>query len=287
MLRVEVTGGSGAGVVAGRLREVGRGALEVLGSTGGFPAALVVAVGDGDGAADVVLDGRGDLAAQVQRLWVDRLKPWAAVLAGAPLTSAPASIHPYDPSWPAAAGRRLARVRAALADLSGTEGWSFDHIGSTAVPDLAAKAVLDLQVTLPRLPEAGVLDAALLRVGLVPAPGSRPDSSGVHRDVPRGSERVDDAVWAKRLFVAPDPSEPSILHVRLAASPFGRHVVAFRDWLTAHPAERQRYEELKRALAAQYAGDADYDDYTRGKTPYLDEVQPVVEEWSTTREQRR
>jgi dephospho-CoA kinase len=64
-------------------------------------------------------------------------------------------------------------------------------------------------------------------------------------------------------------------------------VVAFRDWLTAHPAERQRYEELKRALAAQYAGDADYDDYTRGKTPYLDEVQPVVEEWSTTREQRR
>jgi GrpB-like predicted nucleotidyltransferase (UPF0157 family) len=136
---------------------------------------------------------------------------------------------PSDPSWPAAAERHLARLRAGLAPLlpgrGSVEEPAFDHIGSTAVPGLAARPFLDLQVRVPVLPGADALDAALAPLGHLPATGSRPDSPdspGVHRDAPRGSEVVPERVWAKRLFACPDPAQPVVLHVRLSASPFGR-----------------------------------------------------------------
>ncbi len=53
--------------------------------------------------------------------------------------------------------------------------------------------------------------------------------------------------------------------------------MAFRDWLRAHPEEAARYERTKRALAAEHADDPDYDDYTRAKTAYFDQVQASIE----------
>jgi dephospho-CoA kinase len=84
---------------------------------------------------------------------------------------------------------------------------------------------------------------------------------------------VPDEVWVKRLYVSPDPAAPAILHVRRADSPWGRYTVAFRDLLRADPAEAARYERTKTELAQRYAGDPDYDDYTRAKTAYFDSIQ--------------
>ena len=182
-------------------------------------------------------------------------------------------LTPYDDSWPAAAERRLADLRRVLLPLAPEA--RFDHIGSTSVPGLAAKPFLDLQVRMPRLPDPVALDAALVAVGFHPHAGSRPDSPGVHRDSPRGSTRVPDEVWEKRLFTAQDPD--TVLHVRRSDSPWGRYTVAFRDWLRANPEEAARYERTKRALAADHADDPDHDDYTRAKTAYFDQVQASIE----------
>ncbi len=186
-----------------------------------------------------------------------------------PLRSGPAVLVPHDPQWATHAAERLTELRRALAPLADVDACTFDHIGSTAVPGLAAKASVDLQVRVPALPEPTALDAALAPLGWVPAPGSRPDSPGVFRDVPAPGDTEPEWVWAKRLFASDDPARPAILHVRLSASPFGRRTVAFRDRLRAEPALRASYEELKRQLAAAHAGDPDYDDYTRGKTAFI------------------
>lgn len=225
------------------------------------PAAFVVAGPD----ADV------DEPVDVEALWHNRLRPFAEALASQGPMRMRATLRPHDPDWTKTAARRLHRLRAALAPLD--DGYDYQHIGSTSVPGLSAKPIVDLQIRVPSLPDESTVDELLLDAGYHPATGSRPDSPGVHRDIPRGGEDVPDEVWVKRLFVSPDPGSPTILHLRLAASPWGRYTVAFRDLLRADPAEAARYERTKRDLARQHADDPDYDDYTRGKTAYFDRIQ--------------
>lgn len=57
----------------------------------------------------------------------------------------------------------------------------------------------------------------------------------------------------------------------------------FRDWLRAHPEARDRYAEFKAAVAAEHAGDPDFDDYTRAKTQFFDQVQGKFEAWGRQR----
>ncbi len=281
-MRIDVLGrGAAADQLAVELAAVGGTALDVRrpGSPS-EPAALVVEVAPAGGAspdADDVVPPDADPATTAQQLWRGRLQPWAAVVGGERFDAGPARLHDHDPEWPRLAERRLRRLRAALggdADL--------DHIGSTAVPGLAAKAVVDLQVRLPDLPPEGEVAALLAPLGYVLAPGSRPDSPGVHSDarMPADPPGAPDAAYAKRLLVAPDPLLPSVLHLRRSDSPFAAHVVAFRDWLRAHPEGRRRYEDVKRGLESEHAGAADYDDYTRGKSDLLRELAPVWTSWA-------
>ena len=175
----------------------------------------------------------------------------------------------HDPRWALCAEHHLEAVRRALAPLvDDPDGCAFDHIGSTAVPGLDAKVFVDLQVRLPVVPPPADLDAALAPLAWTPAPGSRPDSPGVTSDVPWPGDGEPDHVWAKRLFTA-GGTQPAILHVRLAASPFGRRTVAFRDRLRAEPDLREGYARLKRRLAALHAGAGDYNDYTRDKSAFV------------------
>jgi GrpB-like predicted nucleotidyltransferase (UPF0157 family) len=129
----------------------------------------------------------------------------------------------------------------------------------------------------PTLPTTEEMDSLLASTGYLPSDGSRPDSPGVRRDHPRGSDQVPDEVWEKRLYVRSAPD--AVLHVRRSDSPWGRYTVLFRDWLRAHPEEAARYEQTKRTLAGEHANDPDFDDYTRAKTAYFDGVQHRFERW--------
>lgn len=190
----------------------------------------------------------------------------------------PAALVDHDRRWLLRAAQLLGQVRAGLDGVLGAAEADFDHIGSTSVPGLAAKPFLDLQVRICSLPSDVELSARLEPIGFRRAHGARPNSPGVHRDIPRGDEDVAGEVWEKSLFFA--AGEPAILHVRRKDSPWGWYTVAFRDWLRAHPQARRRYEMTKRELSAANAGKSDYDDYTMAKTVFFDEVQPVFTAWA-------
>ncbi|MFB7842514.1 GrpB family protein [Microbacterium sp. NPDC056052] len=186
-------------------------------------------------------------------------------------------IVPYDPAWPSFASRWILRIRDAFVQ-SGIPATEFAHIGSTAVPGLAAKPYLDLQVLVPAIPEEGVVGSALGPLMIERARGSRPDSPGVDVDIPRpGSDpRHHEKLLYFRELDRNGSLRGLILHIRRADSPFADFVVSFRDWLRAVPAARAEYEELKRHLAEENAGAADYDDYTRAKSAFMDRAQSAM-----------
>lgn len=196
----------------------------------------------------------------------------------------PATLAAYDPDWPKAAEHLLASVSAVFRELPGAATASFEHIGSTSVPGLAAKPFLDLQVRILPLPTDPDLIERLSSIGFHREYGSRPDSPGVFRDIPRASAGAPSEVWAKSLFVNEDAR--AILHVRRSDSPWGHYTVAFRDWLRAHPYERERYQTVKRTLSAENAGRPDYDEYTRAKADYFDEVHERFEHWARENQSR-
>lgn len=198
-------------------------------------------------------------------------------------------LSDHDPRWSAAAQRWITAIRQATSDVPGSEHVVLEHIGSTAVPGIAAKPVLDLQARTPVLPSEAVLERVLGPLGFAVAHGSRPDSPGVHRDVPRPGADPDPRLYRKRLLTHPgaDDGPPVILHVRRTDSPFAAYVTDFRDWLRSEPAEAAAYEATKRHLAARHADADDYDDYTRDKTVFLDDAQARLERWLAGRARTR
>ncbi|WP_460795492.1 GrpB family protein [Microbacterium sp. GXF0217] len=186
-------------------------------------------------------------------------------------------IVAYDPSWPALADEWMVRVSAAVSSAAGPT--TIEHIGSTSVPGLAAKPFLDLQLLVTELPAPSALEAALRGSGFVRALGSRPDSPGVHADVPRpgcSSDRHEKILFYADLTDSSAGVDGVILHVRRADSPFADFVRSFRDWLRSDVAARGEYETIKRELAADYADAPDYDDYTRAKSAFMDRAQSAI-----------
>lgn len=133
------------------------------------------------------------------------------------MSTNPAQLYPHDPAWLSRASEQLDRIAAALSPLPGADRATYDHIGSTSVPGLRAKPFIDLQVRLLPMPDVDELISRLGQVGYARALGSRPDSPGVYRDIPRGDEIVPDEVWEKSIFT--NSEVPAILHVRRADSP--------------------------------------------------------------------
>lgn len=232
-------------------------------------------------AADVVIDnarGMDQVLAQVDRLWRDRLEPFARNLAAgrAVRPAGPAVLVPPDPSWPAQAARLAARIQAAAGgsedDTSRRAIVAVDHIGSTAVPGLEAKDVLDLQIRVRSLMAADSLAPALAAAGFPPLPGS-------WADTPKASD-PDPAHWGKRLHGTSDPGRPANVHVRVDGSPGARYALAFRDWLRGDASAREAYLVQKRGMASLHAVDDGTAGYALGKEPWFTEVaEPAVEAW--------
>nr|WP_205708490.1 dephospho-CoA kinase [Kineococcus siccus] len=226
-------------------------------------------------AADVWLDnprrhdGPDPLPGLVDALWDERLVPYARHLAArerAPRPQRAVLVAP-DPGWPAEAARAIARVR----HVAGERALSVEHTGSTAVPGLLAKDVLDLQVVTADLATAGRVADDLLAAGLVRQAGRWWDR------LPGGAATVDDASTVNRAstvdkaFAAnADPARAVNCHVRPATSPVWRHVLLFRDRLRTDAGDRAAYAALKQRLAA--APHADVDAYAAGKSSFVDAV---------------
>lgn len=224
-------------------------------------------------AADVVLDNSGELLhlhQQVDRLWADRLVPFAAnLLHGrrAPRAGGPVLVPP-NPDWNRQASLLMARIHAAApADIL-----AVDHIGSTAIPGLEAKDVIDLQLAVEDLADADRIAPLLAAAGFPPWPN-------VIADHPRPSY-PDPAHWRKRLHGNADPGRAVNLHIRAAGSPGWRYALCFRDWLRADAAALEAYRIEKRRVAALHANDTSTMGYAVDKEAWFTDVAaPGMEQW--------
>lgn len=180
---------------------------------------------------------------------------------------APVKVVPYDQSWPRWAEAELGRLTSSLGDLV----LHAAHIGSTSVPQMAAKNLLDLQLSVWDLPEAAAaFDAPLAELGYVRRPYE-------HDHVPAG-DTSDPAMWAKRFWNRRNhPGGDVNLHVRVVGSPNERLALLFRDYLRAHPLAVAAYSRFKFALAAQVGDLAAYTDI---KDPVVDLVVAAAGEWA-------
>lgn len=217
--------------------------------------------------ADVWLDNHGDaedLRARARALWQDRILPFAHNLdAGTPAVGAPVLVD-ADPTWPDQARRIVARLQTAC----GHHAVRIDHVGSTAVPGLPAKDVIDVQVTVRDLAVADELSDAIVTAGY-------PRVADVTADTPH-TDDVDG--WTKRFHASADPGRLTNVHLRADGNPNQRFALLFRDWLRADPDARADYLAWKRTVAD--AGHADTGAYAEAKEPWFAEAHPRAEAWA-------
>ena len=168
-------------------------------------------------------------------------------------------IVDYDPGW----AETFAGISRAVAVALGPLALRIEHVGSTSVPGLAAKPIIDLDVVIesPRL--LPLVVEGLRTLGYShEGDGGIPGREAFRREsatVPAGGSG---RVWpAHHLYVCPSESEE-----------LGRHL-RFRDYLRSNPDSAARYEALKRDLAHRYPNDID--SYIAGKSAFVEGILAV------------
>lgn len=160
----------------------------------------------------------------------------------------------YDLAWPGRFNQLATQLRSAL----GATARRIDHIGSTAVPGLDAKPVIDIQISVGDLEPVNDYGVALASLGYVFRPNN-PDRT-------------------KRYFREAPGQPRTHIHVRPYGSWAEQFALLFRDFLRAHRAEAGRYQALKYELAARYGEDRE--GYTTAKGPFIWEVIQLADRWS-------
>jgi len=161
-------------------------------------------------------------------------------------------------------------LASALRQCLGSLALRIDHIGSTSVPGLAAKDVIDIQISVATLsPE---LLSAISTLGY----SHLEDFQSDHR--PAHAEGTD-IEWQKWFFNPPPGQRRTNTHVRIAGRANQRYALLFRDHLRAHPAIAESYGELKRRLAQNLPN---LRMYAEIKDPAVDLIYLAAEEWATS-----
>jgi GrpB-like predicted nucleotidyltransferase (UPF0157 family) len=166
----------------------------------------------------------------------------------------PVSLHPYDPAWPARFEHEASLLGAVIGPwITG----GVHHVGSTAVPGLAAKPVIDIMAGVDDLESSRPCIELLALLDYLYAP-----------------YRADVMHW----FCKPSPAHRTHhLHLVPTGSARFTGVLAFRDYLRSHPAAARQYEQLKRELAAKHADDREA--YTDGKAALVATLTEDARRW--------
>lgn len=161
--------------------------------------------------------------------------PWVL---GAPKDE-PVEIVPYDPQWP----HRYRALAADIAAALGTDALHLEHVGSTAVPELAAKDVIDIDLTVDDPRDEDSYVPRLEQLGYVLT--IREPNWHQHRCLQLDRPRANLHVFG--------PQCPETIRHRM-----------FRDWLRAHPEDRERYAAAKRAAVPGGGHVMDYNGRKQG-----------------------
>ena len=171
-----------------------------------------------------------------------------------PLPKRRITVLPYDPGWPAEYVRESEALRRALGDAF----VSAHHIGSTSVPGLAAKPVIDIMIEATSLETVDANGAAVGLLGY--------DALGEH------------GIPGRRYFRKGLPHHTHHVHVYARGDPNLCRHVAFRDYLRAYPERARAYGELKAVLAAR--DPEDVEGYISGKDALAREIEAEALRWA-------
>lgn len=152
----------------------------------------------------------------------------------------------YDPAWPAVFEELRRRVWDVVSDVALT----IEHVGSTSVPGLAAKSVIDMSVVVASTAEVARAIERLAAIGYV--------------------HRGNLGIEGREAFHSPPELPRHHLYVCPAGSLGLRNHLALRDYLRMHPQAAQAYAALKQSLASEVDGDIDA--YVKGKSAFIGEI---------------
>lgn len=158
----------------------------------------------------------------------------------------PVVVVDYDPAWPVLFDEIQAPVRATLGELVIT----IEHVGSTSVPGLAAKPIIDLDVVIPSRADLPEAIRRLANLGYV--------------------HRGDLGIPGREAFARPPGTPAHHLYVCTPDTPNYLEHLALRDYLRAHPDAAREYGDLKRRLAMAYR--YDIDSYVDAKTEFITNI---------------
>jgi GrpB-like predicted nucleotidyltransferase (UPF0157 family) len=160
----------------------------------------------------------------------------------------------YDPQWPA----RFAQEAARLAPVFGDSLVTIHHIGSTSIPGMAAKPIIDMLPVVRQIEAVDALNPGMEALGYAP--------------------RGEFGIPGRRYFAKGQGAQRSHhVHVFAVDHPdIARHLI-FRDYLIAHPAEAAAYASLKQALARQFPHDMEA--YIAGKDGLIKEIDRRAAAW--------
>lgn len=173
-------------------------------------------------------------------------------------------IVAYKKAWPVEFEAIKTRLQEGLGELA----LRIDHIGSTSVPGLAAKDIIDVQITVADLSEE--LLKRMQLVGYTRAEHVCSDHQ------PPGIE-LDPCEWQKWYFRAPRGQRPTNTHVRVAGRANQRYALLFRDFLRSQPDYAEAYARLKMRLAENLTNKSNYPDV---KDPAVDLIYFAAEKWA-------
>ncbi len=135
-------------------------------------------------------------------------------------------LEPYDPQWPSHYAKLEAEIRDALA----AKALTIEHVGSTSVPGLSAKPVIDVVLTVPDSADESAYVPALERLGY--------------------GLRVREPDWFEHRMLKPPGIDGNVHVFSETCAEIGR-MLAFRDWLRSHEDDRSLYQRTKQELAAR------------------------------------
>ncbi len=155
-------------------------------------------------------------------------------------------IVPYDAEWPA----HFREIAVALKTLLGDHVLDIYHIGSTSIPGMAAKPLIDIDVIMPTA--ADVIDAC----ALMEAAGYEPRGNRYDADIFAFMKRT--TAPRQRVYLCPEGHDTH--HRR----------IQFRDYLRTHPQAAADYQALKLKLAEEFEYDGD--GYTAAKAAFVNDI---------------
>ncbi len=163
-------------------------------------------------------------------------------------------VVPYDPVWP----RLFAEEAARLAAIFGQEIVAIHHIGSTAIPTIQAKPIIDMLVEVRDIEKIDAFNATMSGLGYLP--------------------RGEFGIAGRRFFIKGDEIHRTHhIHMYQTGHPRIAHHRDFRDYLLAHPEEAQEYSRLKEDLARRYP--TDVESYMAGKDGLVKELDQKAKAW--------